>query len=145
MQQAFDVLPEPLVEHPQHDPDARVPALRAERGVDVVLVGAVHQRYAPRGLDLGRPQRLRRDRPELQDGRHPGQLRDLRRVVPRQVRQHGDHRDFVLLDQLLDQPVRQRIAAADDVMARVLADRRVHERIDREGPPPFLSHTAGVY
>ncbi|GAA1081514.1 hypothetical protein GCM10009663_25460 [Kitasatospora arboriphila] len=118
-QQPFDVFAEPLVEHPQHDPDARVGALGGQRRVDVLLVVAVDQGDAERAFDPGGPQRLLGHRAVLQYGGDAGQPPDPRPVVAVPVRQHGDHRHLVVLRQLQHQPVGQRVPAAHDVVPAV--------------------------
>ncbi len=136
-EQALDVGAEPLVEHPQHDADPGVVPLGGERGVDVLLVAAVDEGDAARGLDPDGAQRLLGDTGVLDDGGDAVQLLDPGRVVAGAVRDEDDDRYFVVLDEFEDQAVGERVAAADDV---VLTD-----RLDRRGPPPFRSHIAGSY
>nr|WP_181799747.1 hypothetical protein [Kitasatospora acidiphila] len=109
-QQRLDLLAEALVEHPQHDPDLPVHALRAQCGVDVGLVVAVHQGYPAGGGGAGGDQCLLGDAGVLQHRRHPVDPFDARSVVPAEVRHDRHHRDLVVLDEFQDQPVGQGVA-----------------------------------
>ena len=136
-EQALDVLAEALVEHPQDDADGGVVALGAERGVDVLLVGALDERDGACALDPDGAQGLFGDAAVLDDGRDAGYLLDPRGVVPGAVGHQGDDRDVVVLDEFQDEPVGQCVAAAHDVV--------VSELLDRRGPQPFMSHIVRSY
>lgn len=105
--------------------------------MDVLLVVAVDEGDAARGLDPDGAQCFLGDAGVLDDGGDAVQLLDPGCVVAGAVRDEDDDRYFVVLDEFEDQAVGERVAAADDV---VLTD-----RLDRRGPPPFRSHIAGSY